>query len=99
MPSLRLSVCLVGLAVFGWPSAGGAAVLFENPGVKAGWTSLGIQHMGKIDEIAMPTFAGKTALRMEQTFMGFNGYHSEVRLHEAQGPMGSDVYYGLAIQL
>jgi hypothetical protein len=80
-------------------SSARAEVLFQNSGVKAGWTSLGIQHMGRIDEVATPTFSGRTALRMEQTFQGLGGYHSEARLHEAQGPQGSDVYYGLTFYL
>src|SRR5687767_1244885 len=90
---------MVLLALVIWPARSNAAVLFQNEGRKAGWTSLGIQHVGKIDEVAMPTYKGATALRMEQTFEGFSGYHSEVRLHEAQGPMGSDVYYGMALYL
>jgi MYXO-CTERM domain-containing protein len=92
-----LAATIILLAI--WPAPGLAAVLFQNGGAKAGWTSLGIQHIGKIDEVAMPTFAGPTALRMEQTFEGLSGYHSEVRLHEAQGPMGSEVYYGMALYL
>jgi len=92
------TLTIVALAVL-CPATGRATVLFENSGVKAGWSSLGIQHMGKIDEVAEPTFDGPRALRMEQTFEGFSGYHSEVRLHEAQGPMGSDVYYGMTLYL
>ena len=82
-----------------WPAGAGATVVFQNVGVKAGWTSIGIQHVGKVDEVAMPIFDGPTALRMEQTFEGFSGYHSEVRLHEAQGPVGSEAYYGMALYL
>jgi hypothetical protein len=87
------------LALALWPTRGDAMVLFQNEGKKAGWSSLGIQHIGKIDEVAMPTYKGTTALRMEQTFEGLSGYHSEVRLHEAQGPMGSEAYYGMALYL
>jgi hypothetical protein len=76
-----------------------AAVVFQNTGRPEGWSSLGIQHAGKIDQVATPTYRGATALRMEQTFQGLSGYHSEVRLHEAQGPSGSEAYYGLAIFL
>jgi hypothetical protein len=97
---LRTNPSLIVLVLaISWPARSEAAVLFQNTGVKAGWTSLGIQHQGKIDEVTTPSFSGPTALRMEQTFMGFSGYHSEVRLHEAQGPVGSDVYYGMALYL
>jgi hypothetical protein len=91
--SLALSVVTL------WSQPGRASVMFQNTGNRAGWTSVGIQHQGKVDEVTTPTYKGRTALRMEQTFEGLSGYHSEVRLHEAQGPVGSDVYYGMALYL
>ena len=99
MTRARSAPLFLALTVLVWPAGAGATLVFQNVGVKAGWTSIGIQHIGKVDEVAMPTFDGPTALRMEQTFEGFSGYHSEVRLHEAQGPVGSEAYYGMALYL
>jgi MYXO-CTERM domain-containing protein len=75
-----------------------AAVLFENSGLKAGWDSQITQMKGTITEVAMPTFRSPTALRMEQTFVGLGGYHSEVRKHDAQKP-GEVIFYGEALYL
>ncbi|HXU82380.1 MAG TPA: heparin lyase I family protein [Polyangia bacterium] len=75
-----------------------AAVLFENSGTQAGWDSQLTQMKGTITEVASPTFRTATALRMEQTFQGFGGYHSEVRKHDAQKP-GEVVFYGEALYL
>jgi hypothetical protein len=100
MSPLRLWVAaLIAALMLGASAPASAEVLFQNSGRKEGWTSIGIQHRGRVDEVATPTYRGATALRMEQTFEGLSGYHSEVRLHEAQGPQGSDVYYGLALYL
>jgi hypothetical protein len=93
--SAVLVAALLGLAT----APARAAVTFQSTGAKAGWTSIGIQHKGRVDEVATPTYKGSTALRMEQTFEGLSGYHSEVRLHEAQGPQGSEAYYGMALYL
>jgi hypothetical protein len=98
MAILRCSILALALLAL-LPSAARAKVLFQNTGAKAGWDSIGIQHKGKVDEVASPTYKGPTALRMEQTFEGLSGYHSEVRLHEAQGPAGSEAYYGMTFYL
>lgn len=74
------------------------AVLFENSGTTAGWDSQLTQMKGTITEVATPTFKSATALRMEQTFIGFGGYHSEVRKHDAQKP-GQVIFYGEALYL
>jgi MYXO-CTERM domain-containing protein len=73
-------------------------VLFQNGGTKAGWDSQITQHIGTITDVAAPAYVGPTALRMEQTFQGFDGYHSEVRKHDSEQP-GQDLYYGEALQL
>src|SRR5881392_2883309 len=75
-----------------------ATVLFQNGGTKAGWDSSLTQHIGTITEVFAPTYKGSTALRMDQTFQGFDGYHSEVRKHDIEQP-GGDLYYGEALQL
>jgi hypothetical protein len=75
-----------------------ATVLFQNGGTKAGWDSQLTQHIGTITEVTTPVYRGPTAIRMEQTFQGFDGYHSEVRKHDIQQP-GQDLYYGEALQL
>src|SRR4051794_6137453 len=85
--------CAMGIAV---PSR--ATALFENPGLKAGWDSQLTQMKGTITEVPAPTFRSPTALRMEQTFVGLGGYHSEVRKHDAQKP-GETIFYGEALYL
>jgi hypothetical protein len=75
-----------------------ATVLFQNGGTKAGWDSSVTQHIGTVTEVTAPTYDGGTALRMDQTFQGFDGYHSEVRKHDIEQP-GQDLYYGEALQL
>jgi len=87
-----MTLALMGLAgAYAAPAQ--AAVRFQNPGTKAGWDSTLTQHIGTIVEVATPSYAGSTALRMDQKFQGFDGYHSEVRKHDIEQP-GEDLYYG-----
>jgi MYXO-CTERM domain-containing protein len=92
---LALSIALgTGL----WPHPGRGTVLFQNGGTRAGWDSSITQHIGTITDVPSPVYKGATSLRMEQTFQGFDGYHSEVRKHDAEKP-GEDLYFGEALGL
>jgi hypothetical protein len=93
----RRSLLLSFGVVAGLASPGQGAVLFQNSGTKAGWDSTLTQHAGTITEVD-GAYRSATALRMEQTFQGLSGYHSEVRKHDIQQP-GQDLYYGEALQL
>jgi hypothetical protein len=96
--STRLLSLVALLAAGSWAPPGQGAVLFQNSGTTAGWDSMITQHIGTITEVASPVFKSATALRMEQTFQGLDGYHSEVRKHDAEKP-GQDLYFGEALGL
>jgi hypothetical protein len=91
--ALAALACAMGIAA---PAR--ATVRFENSGTMAGWDSQLTQMKGTITEVEQPTFASRTALRMEQTFEGLGGYHSEVRKHDIQKP-GEVLFYGEALYL
>jgi hypothetical protein len=93
----RLSFTVVAFGVLVAAPAARATVIFQNTGTKAGWDSNVTQHIGTITDVPN-AYRGPTALRMDQTFQGFDGYHSEVRKHDIQQP-GQELYYGEALQL
>jgi hypothetical protein len=103
MPSFaRAAAPTAALAVLGIIALGAtpaaAGVVFQNTGTVSGWDSTLTQMKGTITEVSDPVYKGHTAIRMEQTFQGFGGYHSEVRKHDAEQP-GQTLYYSEALML
>ncbi len=100
MPKKLVRACLVLGGLLATVPRGEAAVVFQNTGKIAGWSTLWHEDQGSVTEVASPSYKGGDALRCRTVYRAaYRGrYHSEAR-RSGMAARGQDRYYGFAFYL